>query len=389
MAATPVQAATGNAVGKIITLTPGVFVQRDGARLPLALNSPVQDTDTIITDASGRARILFDDDGAVALGPDTSLSLREVLPEGKAPTFKAHVARGLARFITGKIVEANPRGFAVSTPEGVAGIRGTIFALQVGNGQTTLYVVNASRDVVLNNVSVPGGFKMTLPGGSPLPMTPADMALTQTVAVAPSSESAVPEQALAASLDTGDPLTPTALADLGLGIQNTGDTLQAPSTQFSGHVSGALTTTKLTAAYAWSGSFGFDVDLGSGAISGATMSLSGTLGQDGDGGGLLPIDSGISLAGGSGSVSGNTFSINGFTGSGLDAHPTYPGDDSVYRGMVSLAGFGWNGASMNGAIQQSGNGVTVSGTYEVLWSGYNPATIPEVSADRGTFTGSN
>jgi hypothetical protein len=44
---------------------------------------------------------------------------------------------------------------------------------------------------------------------------------------------------------------------------------------------------------------------------------------------------------------------------------------------------------MNGVIQQSGNGVTVSGSYEVLWPGYNPGLTPEVNADRGTFTGSN
>ncbi|MDR2744452.1 MAG: FecR domain-containing protein, partial [Desulfovibrio sp.] len=212
-AAATVFAAAGEA-GRAISVVPGVFVERNGTKTPLALNDPVRNTDTIITDATGRARILFQDDGAVTLGPDTSLALIEVLPEGKTPIFKAHVAQGLARFITGRIVEQNPKGFAVSTPEGTAGIRGTIFVLRTGNGQTTLYVVNATRDVVMNGVSVPGGFKMTLPGGNPMPMTPQDVALTQSIAAAPPSSRGngapdAPERALLAVLDENDPLTPT------------------------------------------------------------------------------------------------------------------------------------------------------------------------------------
>lgn len=194
-------------------------MERDGVRTPLALNDAILDTDAIVTDATGRARILFQDDGAVALGPNTSLALIEVLSNGKDPVFKAHLAQGFARFITGKIVEQNPEGFAVSTPEGTAGIRCTIFALQTGGGYTTIYVVNASRDVVMNGVFVPSGNKMTLPGGSPVPMTPSDAELTQSIAAAsPSSQedeaANAPEQSLAIALDESKSITSEAFADL-------------------------------------------------------------------------------------------------------------------------------------------------------------------------------
>ena len=318
------RAASGEA-GKIITLTPGVFVERDGVRTPLALNDPVLDTDTIITDAAGRARILFHDDGAVALGPNTSLALVEVLPEGKTPTFKAHVSQGVARFITGRIVEQNPKGFAVSTPEGTAGIRGTIFVLQTGNGRTTLYVVNAARDVALNNVSVPSGFKMTLPGGNPLPMTPADVSLTQTVAAAPASSTgnSTPEQASLAVPDASGPLAPPP-ADL---LVSDMATSPLPSTPppftpppSTGYVSGTLYTTAPGVAFSSDSAWHFTLDLHTGAISNASSS-----GSYADSSSIFNV--GWDFVGGSGSFSGGTFWIHGFTGqitNLLSPSNTYP-----------------------------------------------------------------
>ncbi|MDR2488739.1 MAG: FecR family protein [Desulfovibrio sp.] len=289
-AAAPVFAANGEA-GRVIALTPGAFVERSGQRIPLEIKSPVLESDTIVTDSTGKAQILFADDGSVTLGPDTTLALKEVAPAGSSASFKAHLGQGVARFLTGKIVEANPRGFAVTTPEGTAGIRGTIFVLQTGNGRTTISVVNASRDVVLNGVSVPGAHKLTLPGGVPVPMTPADMEQARSLAAArPASATAAAQAAnlgLASPVDNaGDgnaALTPTALADLGLGTQSLGDSLSVMPT--TGTITGSLTTSTLTAAYEWSGGFAFDVNLGSGSISNASMNLAGTLGQDANGGG--------------------------------------------------------------------------------------------------------
>jgi hypothetical protein len=328
------RAADGD-VGKVITLTPGVFVERDGARTPLALNDPVRNTDTLITDDTGRARILFHDDGAVTLGPNTSLALVEVLPEGDAPTFKAHVAQGLARFITGRIVEQNPKGFSVSTPEGTAGIRGTIFVLQTGNGQTTLYVVNATRDVVLNDVSVPSGFKMSLPGGSPVPMTPADVAVTQTVAAAPSSstESAAPEQAVAASLDTGDSLASTALADLGLAAQTLGDALAA--TPLTASVAGTLSSNDSSATF--SAVFGFDVDLSSGFISGAYVNGSGSAKP---GFSFIYDTLTVNVTGGIGLADASVYAVTNYTGTvQFGTVPPDPSPTIALTGPITLSDF--------------------------------------------------
>jgi hypothetical protein len=347
-AAAPVFAANGEA-GRVIALTPGVFVERQGQRIPLEIKSPVLESDTIVTDATGRARILFADDGSVSLGPNTTLALREVAPEGSSASFKAHLGRGVARFLTGKIVEANPMGFAVSTPEGTAGIRGTIFVLQTGNGRTTLFVVNASRDVVLNGVSVPGAHKLTLPGGLPVPMTPADVAITQTVAAAPSSstDNAAPEQALTAVPDASGPLAPpTALAGM-----PASDMTPLPS--LTGYVSGTLYNAFST--FTNESAFHFTVDMSTGAISNA--SSSGTF--------TATPNLTWNYANGSGSFSGGAFSVSGFTGHVTDLSSpgiTYQPTGANMTGTGGYANVGdvvsgWHVISLDGALTSQFGGL--------------------------------
>jgi hypothetical protein len=357
--------AADNDTGQVISVVPGVFLERDGARKPLVLNDTVRDTDRIITDATGKARILFRDDGAVSLGSNTSLDLIDIVPEGDAPVFKAHVAQGLARFITGKIVEQNPKGFSVSTPEGTAGIRGTIFVLQTGNGRTTIYVANATRDVTMSGVSVPSGFKMTLPGGSPVRMTPEDVSLTQSIAAAPpssSQENAPAEQTLLAVLNENDPLTPTALANLPVN-----DMAMPSLTPDRGTVRGTLSAPEMngltTAGWAWAswnGSFAFDADLTQGSIANASMQGMGMLEDTGSPGTLL--ENGFNVSGGGGNISGGSFTADGFSG-------------TVIIQNISSTTVDPASTFMNGNIQSSGSNVTANGNYSVgpsstsLWEG--------------------
>ena len=165
-------------VGDVISVKPGAYVLRGGERLPLALQSRVYQKDILVTDERGKLQIILDDDTTLSLASSTRIDLQTVVPEGK-PEFKAHVSSGLARFITGKIVDKNPNGFKVSTPEGTVGIRGTMFAVRTGSGETTLFVFNASRNVVLNDISVLPGEMLTVGprilAPTPIPMTTQQM----------------------------------------------------------------------------------------------------------------------------------------------------------------------------------------------------------------------
>ncbi|MDR1125275.1 MAG: FecR family protein, partial [Deltaproteobacteria bacterium] len=163
-------------IAEVLTLVPGASVSRDGRTLPLERFSPLRLSDTVSTDAAGRLRILFADDSTVDLGANSSLDLRDFADSGAASVFNVHLLHGVARVITGKIVEANPQGFTVSTPEATIGIRGTILSLRAGDGTTTVYVENTTRAVYVNNINVPGGQKITIPADPirPEPILPQD-----------------------------------------------------------------------------------------------------------------------------------------------------------------------------------------------------------------------
>jgi hypothetical protein len=272
-------------------------------------------------------------------------------------------------------VEQNPKGFSVSTPEGTAGIRGTIFVLQTGNGRTTIYVANATRDVVMSGVSVPSGFKMTLPGGSPMPMTPEDVSLTQSIAAAPPSsspQSAPAEAMVLAVLNENDPLAPTALANLPV------DDLAAPSlTPTRGTIHGTLSAPEMsgltTAGWAWAtwnGSFSFDADLNRGSIGNASMQGAGML-EDTYYPGTFAAN-GFNVSGGGGNIAGGSFSVNGFNGSITIQDNTYTTIDP-------------STTTMSGAINASGAAVSVDGNYAVGESSSYPGS-PFTGAFTGTST---
>ena len=312
--------------GRVVSLTPGVFVERSGKTLPLELKGVVEAGDTLVTDASGKVRILFSDDSSLSIGPDTTLELREYLPDGSKPSFKAHLGKGLMRAITGKIVEMNPAGFALTSPEATVGIRGTIISMRSDKGVTTVFVESTTRNVFVNNVNVPAGQKITVPAdrATPQPIMPQDRreigrslafrggsgtaaAAPEPVQTTQTADGRAPLQSKTAYLvaDGGLPAPETALASLPLSTQLSGDSL-------SGGGSGALVSGVLLSSNFGgstpSGTFSFSVDLGTGVISGGTMD-----------GLILPIGiPGVSDAynvlGGTGTVSGTSMNLSGFSG---------------------------------------------------------------------------
>jgi len=327
-------------VGQVISFKAGVTAQREGQPVALGMKSPVGDRDVLSTDATGRAQILFDDDTTVALGSNTSLSLETVVAEGPNPAFKARLGEGVARFITGKIVEKNPDGFSVVTPDATVGIRGTIFSVKVSNGTTVVFVTNTTKQVFVNGVLVPSGFKMSLPQGTVSPMTPAD---TNTIMGSVATRSSAP--------GSPAPLAPPSTASVGVTAPTS--LAQAPlvaqaQTNQQGfgidtfrHLNNAVVSGTLSSG-GYTGSFHFLANLGSGAVSNGVM-------KSGD----LDIHP---LTGGSGSISGSSLNVQGFS------------NDQSMTG------------NMNGTASRSSSGLSVSGSYEINANG--------TSRQSGTFSGS-
>jgi len=287
----PFTAFAATDIGKVMALVPGASVLREGKTETLAIHAGIRVSDTIQTDATGRVKILFNDDSSVNLGPNTTMDMSEYADMGSKPAFNVHVPQGVIRAITGKIVDQNPDGFRITTPEATVGIRGTIVSLRTSRGVTTVYVENTLRQVYVNNIRVPSGNKITIPAN---PLRPElirpedrrqlgrDMALLGGAGVAAAAPEAgegggrrtVTEQLVAA----GGSIVPqdTALKDDAQIVQAMSQLAYVQQSAPMGQVSGSLYS---TSSPPFVGTFSFNVNLLSGAIANGTMRLDAALGD--------------------------------------------------------------------------------------------------------------
>ncbi|MDR0828398.1 MAG: FecR family protein [Desulfovibrio sp.] len=341
---TPDLAFAAPEAGRVITLTPGVTVQRGGQTLPLKMQDIVEPGDTLRTDATGRVRVLFSDDGSIALGSNTVFTLEKYVAEGSKANFTGRMAKGLLRSITGKIVEQNPEGFKLLTPEATVGIRGTILSVRSLNGFTTVYVENTLRQVYVNNINVPNLNKITVPGTPlrPEPLMPQDRReIGRGLAFlgGNGSAAAAPEPGNDAGTTATNNLTArsntlpstSALNDLAVADMTT--PAMPPLAPTTATVQGTLAPVQMSPLTA--SAFSFNVNLGSGAIYNAAMYA---YGFDY----LTPIS--FTVSGGAGSLSGGTFAITGFTGTAYPASgvpvTVIPTDPTKMAGTADVSSIG-------------------------------------------------
>jgi hypothetical protein len=147
-------AAEEEPIGIVIGIQGKVIVKNSSGTFPLALKSPLAVSDTITTGFNSKVQILLRDDSAITLGEDSELELSEFSDVGVSPKFAANFVKGSLRIITGKITEANPEGFKITTQHATVGIRGTILSLHTDDQRTKLVVLNTDKTVIFNSVSV-------------------------------------------------------------------------------------------------------------------------------------------------------------------------------------------------------------------------------------------
>jgi hypothetical protein len=97
----------------------------------LEMDDPVRTGDILVTSARSSVEIVFRDGSILSQGPKSRTALDDfVYSDGPgASKMLLRMAVGTARYVTGKVVERNPDGFALKTPLATIGIRGTgIFA---------------------------------------------------------------------------------------------------------------------------------------------------------------------------------------------------------------------------------------------------------------------
>ena len=359
-------------IGQVTALVHGVFVDRGGQEIALALKDSIEAQDTLRTDASGKVQILFADNSSVTLGSNTTMTMEEFAFEGGEPEFKANLGQGLMRVITGAIVEQNPKGFGVTTPEANIGIRGTIFTAQSKDDHTTVWVENTTKTVSVNGIDVPAGQKITVPGtpAQLLPITNEDREyiLDETTLHAARGGHWIVERRV----------PPTDLVDVPLVSQTMGDSLYPgasptppPPVVTTALFSGTLGGTFMAGPNAVQNStFSFSMDLASGNISNAKM-----YGDNVVGGYMFTV------SGGSGSMAANgSFTIAGFSGRAESGwSPAVPGE--VFAITTADSANTMNGSPTGGTPAVGGS---ISGVYSIdaMMSGWSAIISGE------PFTGS-
>jgi hypothetical protein len=118
----------------IVKKTTGkVLVKRNNKEKSLKAGSSLRVGDIIMTKSKSSAGIIFDDGSRLSLGEKAIIVIREfkVKPSTKEYDVDLDLKRGKAVFSSGKIGKLAPDALKFRIPEGIIGIRGTKFAVEV------------------------------------------------------------------------------------------------------------------------------------------------------------------------------------------------------------------------------------------------------------------
>lgn len=141
------QALAATVAGKVIALHGSARAELSGQQRVLEPAAFVHVGETLTTDSDSKLQIRFADNTILGLGPRATVRLDAyVFEQGRQGSLALHFAQGVARVVSGKIVEQNPEGFKLSSPLAHIGIRGT----------TTLHAVSPTAETHAVEFLTPG-----------------------------------------------------------------------------------------------------------------------------------------------------------------------------------------------------------------------------------------
>ena len=127
LACLPNWSAAANKAGQIDFVEGDVHLINDaGIATAPKLGDSVREGQTLITGKDGEVHVLMDDDGYLALRPNTRIRVESFLAEGgNKDNVLISLVRGTFRSVTGWIGHNSPHSYAVRTLNVTIGIRGT------------------------------------------------------------------------------------------------------------------------------------------------------------------------------------------------------------------------------------------------------------------------
>jgi hypothetical protein len=127
-------AVAGETIGVVRTASGDAAVTRVGGTLPASPGLKVMVGDTLVTGRDGSLGVILRDNSSLSIGPESRLVLRSFLfspAEGKFDLV-ARITGGTMAYLSGLIGKLSPESARFETPTATIGIRGTRFAVKVG-----------------------------------------------------------------------------------------------------------------------------------------------------------------------------------------------------------------------------------------------------------------
>ena len=120
-------------VGMVKNITGTVEVKRAKKIIVLKRGTSLNNGDIILTKSKSSIGIIFDDGSRLSLGAKAILVINKfiVKPSKKKYEVDLDLKKGKAVFSSGKVGKLAPKSVKFRIPEGIIGIRGTRFAVEV------------------------------------------------------------------------------------------------------------------------------------------------------------------------------------------------------------------------------------------------------------------
>ena len=108
---------------------------RGGAERPARPGDAVYESDKLRTRADSRLGVTLKDDTRISLGPNSEIDLSEFKfsPAEGQLGLVLKLLRGVAAFVSGRIVSLRPDAARIETPATVIGVRGTYLVILAEN----------------------------------------------------------------------------------------------------------------------------------------------------------------------------------------------------------------------------------------------------------------
>jgi len=128
-------AAVAADAGEIKVVNGSAYLERAGERLQLKAGMPVREADVVVTGANGTVGITFAHNSLLSIGPNSNFTIERFVFNSTthAGQFDSRLNKGTLAGVSGKIVKQSPEAMRVHTPSAIMGVRGTEFAVQVGD----------------------------------------------------------------------------------------------------------------------------------------------------------------------------------------------------------------------------------------------------------------